>query len=112
MYFVIDDNKLNSADGYSEYTASTATSVPWSGVTNKPESFIPSTHTHKKEEIIDFPTEMPASDVKDWAKADNKPTYNANEIKFDDGQTFQEKYNNGELKGQDGVIGHDGAPGE
>lgn len=36
MYFVIDDSKLNSEDGYSVYTAGTATSVPWSGVTDKP----------------------------------------------------------------------------
>lgn len=36
MYFVIDSSKLNSEDGYSIYTAGSATSVPWSGVTGKP----------------------------------------------------------------------------
>lgn len=46
MYFVIDDSKLNSEAGYTVYTAGTATSVPWSGVTGKPNTFTPSTHTH------------------------------------------------------------------
>lgn len=36
MYFVININKLNSEDGYSVYTAGSATSVPWSGITGKP----------------------------------------------------------------------------
>lgn len=46
MYYVVDTSKLNSADGYSEYTAGSATSVPWSGVTGKPSSFTPSSHSH------------------------------------------------------------------
>lgn len=37
-------------------------------------------HKHKKSDITDFPTSMPASDVKDWAKADKKPTYSWDEI--------------------------------
>lgn len=46
MYFVIDDSKLNSEAGYTVYTAGSATSVPWSGVTGKPTSYPPSSHTH------------------------------------------------------------------
>lgn len=46
MYFVIDDSKLNSEAGYTVYTAGSATSVPWSGVTGKPTAFTPSSHTH------------------------------------------------------------------
>ena len=41
--------------------ASTADSVDWSGVTNKPSSFTPSSHTHTKSEITDFPTSLPAN---------------------------------------------------
>ena len=37
-------------------------------------------HTHTKSQISDFPTSMPASDVKAWAKADTKPTYTAAEV--------------------------------
>lgn len=36
MYFVVDVNNLNNENGYKVYTAGAATSVPWSGVTNKP----------------------------------------------------------------------------
>lgn len=36
MYIVVNESKLSSADGYMEYTAGQAASVPWSGVTGKP----------------------------------------------------------------------------
>lgn len=38
-------------------------------------------HTHTKSQISDFPTSMPASDVYEWAKQENKPGYNWTEIK-------------------------------
>lgn len=37
-------------------------------------------HKHSVEDIKDFPGSMPASDVHDWAKAENKPTYSYEEI--------------------------------
>lgn len=37
-----------------------------------------------------------------------KQTYTADDISFEDGETFQQKFNNGELKGQDGVSGANG----
>jgi hypothetical protein len=37
-------------------------------------------HTHKKADITDFPTSMPASDVSAWAKAATKPSYAWSEI--------------------------------
>ena len=40
----------------------------------------PKAHTHKKSEISDFPTSMPASDVPAWAKAASKPSYTASEV--------------------------------
>ena len=46
MYLVVDTTKLGQAAGYVEYTAGSAASVPWSGVTGKPSSFTPSSHTH------------------------------------------------------------------
>lgn len=36
MYFVVDTSNLNNESGYKVYTAGAATSVPWSGVTDKP----------------------------------------------------------------------------
>lgn len=46
MYFVIDDSKLTSEDGYTVYTAGSATAVPWSGITGKPATYPPSSHNH------------------------------------------------------------------
>lgn len=36
MYYVINTEKLNSEEGYTQFTAGQASSVPWSGVTDKP----------------------------------------------------------------------------
>lgn len=84
--------------------ATSAGAVPWSGVSGKPSTFTPashthddryytetevnsklngkanSSHTHTKSQITDFPTSMPASDVYAWAKASNKPSYSWSEI--------------------------------
>lgn len=43
MYLIKDESKLNREDGYEPYTASQASSVPWSGVTGKPSTFTPPT---------------------------------------------------------------------
>lgn len=37
-------------------------------------------HTHTTSQITDFPTEMPASDVYEWAKTQTKPTYTPTEV--------------------------------
>ncbi len=58
MYYVVDDTKLSSESGYEIYSVGTAASVDWSGVTNKPTTFAPSTHTHTKSNITDFPTSL------------------------------------------------------
>lgn len=104
MYYVVDESKLSTEAGYEVYTAGSATSVPWSGVTGKPSTFTPSSHTHDdryyteteidsklggkansshthtKSQITDFPTSMPASDVYSWAKASSKPSYTKSEV--------------------------------
>ena len=46
MYMVIDTAELDNEAGYTAYTAGSASEVPWSGVTGKPSTFPPSTHTH------------------------------------------------------------------
>lgn len=85
MYYVIDETKLSTEEGYAPYTADTATAVPWSGVTGKPDSYTPSAHTHTKSEISDFPSALPA----DGGNADtvNGHTVNADvpeDAKFTD----------------------------
>ena len=54
--------------------------VSWGEVTDKPTTFPPSSHTHTKSQITDFPTSMPASDVYSWAKQAQKPAYSWSEI--------------------------------
>ena len=61
MYFVVDDTKLTTEAGYMVFSAGSAASVPWSGVSGRPSS-------------------MPASDVYAWAKAASKPSYSWGEI--------------------------------
>lgn len=48
MYFCIKSPSTGDAFAtcFTEYTAGSATSVPWSGVTGKPSTFTPSAHTH------------------------------------------------------------------
>lgn len=65
---------------FSGQLSGSATSVPWSGVTDKPSTYTPSSHTHTKSQITDFPTSLPASDVYSWAKASSKPSYSWSEI--------------------------------
>ena len=54
MYYVVDDTKLNTEEGYEPYTAGAASSVPWSGVTGKPSTYPPSAHTHSIANITDI----------------------------------------------------------
>lgn len=68
MYYVKDDTKLSTEAGWEPYSAGTATSVPWSGVTGKPSTFTPTTHNHTISQISDFPANW------DWSKISNKPT--------------------------------------
>ena len=58
MYFVVDDSKLSTEAGYEPYSAGQASSVPWSGITNKPSTFTPAAHKHTKSDITDFPASM------------------------------------------------------
>lgn len=60
--------------------AQTKFPVSWGEVTGKPTTFPPSSHTHTKSQITDFPTSMPASDVYSWAKQPHKPAYSWSEI--------------------------------
>jgi len=56
MYRVVDENNLDKPSGYKEYVAGAASSVPWSGITGKPESFPASEHTHTISDISDITT--------------------------------------------------------
>lgn len=57
-----------------------ADELTWDAIGGKPSTFTPSSHTHTKSQITDFPSSMPASDVYAWAKASTKPSYSWSEI--------------------------------
>lgn len=57
-----------------------ADELTWNAIGDKPSTFTPSSHTHTKSQITDFPSSMPASDVYAWAKASTKPSYSWSEI--------------------------------
>ena len=61
MYFIKDETKLSTEDGYEVFAAGTAAAVAWTNVTGRPSS-------------------MPASDVSAWAKAASKPSYSKSEV--------------------------------
>ncbi|MDL2315721.1 hypothetical protein LJC59_01370, partial [Desulfovibrio sp. OttesenSCG-928-A18] len=58
MYLVIDDTKLSSEAGYRPYTAGVASSVPWSGVTDKPATFPPAAHNQAMSTITGLPAAL------------------------------------------------------
>lgn len=57
-----------------------ADELTWNAIGDKPSTFTPSSHTHTKSQITDFPSSMPASDVYAWAKASSKPSYSYSEV--------------------------------
>lgn len=71
MFIVVDESKLSSSAGYMEYAAGTAASVPWSGVTDKPSTFTPSSHTHTmKLKIGDTTKDGSTASTTSWSKAE------------------------------------------
>lgn len=74
---LIDSSNIGSQ---SVNYANSAGSVAWTNVSGKPSTYAPSSHTHTKSQITDFPSSLPASDVYAWAKASSKPSYSWGEI--------------------------------
>ena len=54
-YVTVEQSGAYSWEKLGEISGS-GLSVDWSDITNKPSSFTPSTHTHSKSQITDFPT--------------------------------------------------------
>ena len=73
VYYVKDDTKLNILDGYELFPMGTAASVPWSGVTDKPDFaslYAAKDHTHTAADV----GAVPAADAVATATA-NKLLY-------------------------------------
>ena len=72
----------NNGDDYKPgwFAVARTDELTWNSISGKPSTFTPSSHTHIKSQITDFPSSMPASDVYAWAKASSKPSYSWSEI--------------------------------
>lgn len=72
----------NNGDEYKPgwFAVARTDELTWNSISGKPSTFTPSSHTHTKSQITDFPSSMPASDVYAWAKAPSKPSYSWSEI--------------------------------
>ena len=72
----------NNGDDYKPgwFAVARTDELTWNSISGKPSTFTPSSHTHTKSQITDFPSSMPASDVYAWAKAPSKPSYSWSEI--------------------------------
>ena len=72
----------NNGDDYKPgwFAVARTDELTWNAIGDKPSTFTPSSHTHTKSQITDFPSSMPASDVYAWAKALSKPSYSWSEI--------------------------------
>lgn len=58
VYDTNNDGKVNAAN--TADTATTASSVPWSGITDKPSTFTPSAHTHIISDVTNLQTSLDA----------------------------------------------------
>ena len=58
MYFVVDETKLTSEDGYMVFAAGTAAAVAWGNVTGKPSTYTPSAHTQAISTITGLQTAL------------------------------------------------------
>ena len=72
VYMVVDDTKLDSEDGYSEYAVGRSGAVPWSGVEDKPS-------TIAGYGIADAYTKTEVDDALEL-KADKTTTYTKTEV--------------------------------
>ena len=62
------------SDGIVSDVTGSATSVPWSGVTGKPSDYPPSSHTHTKSQITDFPALANVATSGSYNDLNNIPT--------------------------------------
>ncbi|WP_315117798.1 hypothetical protein [uncultured Clostridium sp.] len=75
---IYDKNNNGKVDA-----AEVADSVPWTGVTGKPGSFNPSTHTHTKAQVTDFPSSLPANGGKADTATKLQTARTINGVSFD-----------------------------
>ena len=66
--------KYYGEKGWQDIKGQDASTVKWDDIDDKPESFTPSSHTHTKSDITDFPTLATVATSGSYNDLSNKPT--------------------------------------
>ena len=66
--------KYYGEKGWQDIKGQEAPTVKWDDIDDKPESFTPSSHTHTKSDITDFPTLAAVATSGSYNDLSNKPT--------------------------------------
>ena len=66
--------KYYGENGWQDIKGQDAPTVKWDDIDDKPESFTPSSHTHTKSDITDFPTLATVATSGSYNDLSNKPT--------------------------------------
>lgn len=66
--------KYYGEKGWQDIKGQDAPTVKWDDIDDKPESFTPSSHTHTKSDITDFPTLAAVATSGSYNDLSNKPT--------------------------------------
>ena len=66
--------KYYGEKGWQDIKGQDASTVKWDDIDDKPESFTPSSHTHTKSDITDFPTLATVATSGSYDDLSNKPT--------------------------------------
>lgn len=128
MYFVVDDAKLATEEGYEVYTAGTATAVDWAGVQNKPKTLAgygitDAVNANEKVDVAnagnagkilvlnaDGKLDVDITGAADFTKLINAPTSSASQI---DAAVATATHANRDVLDKlsvvDGVLAYDGA---
>ena len=70
--------KYYGEKGWQDIKGQDAPTVKWDDIDDKPESFTPSSHTHTKSDITDFPTLAAVATSGSYNDLSNKPTIPSN----------------------------------
>ena len=64
VYNLTDEDGMNVVWNGTEWdNLGSTTELDWDAIQGKPSTFTPSTHSHTRSQITDFPSSLPASDV-------------------------------------------------
>lgn len=66
--------KYYGNNGWQDIKGQNASAIKWDDIKDKPKTFVPSSHTHTKSDITDFPTLAAVATSGSYNDLNNKPT--------------------------------------